>query len=120
MCAYITFGGQPTEERIRPILQAIGAEEARLTVQAKSQYKEKGEDPSQHRQDGKFGGKATHSLARLLAEYADRPRGQARYPPAGDQGASGAAERLEAGGRGQPTRRDKRALVNGCAASYGT
>lgn len=32
MCAYIVFGGQPAEERMRPILQAVGAEEPRLCL----------------------------------------------------------------------------------------
>jgi len=104
MCAYIAFGGQPTEERIRPILQAIGAEEARLTVQAKTQYKEKGENPSQRRQNGEFGEKATHSLARLLAEYAEaRSFGRLAdrhgiHRPEIRRAFRHAAERLEGGG----------------------
>jgi hypothetical protein len=107
MCANITFGGQPTQERIRSLLQAIGAEEARLTVQAKAQCKEKGEDPSQHRQNGKFGEKATHSLARLLAEYAEA-RSFGRFAdrhgihrPEIRRAFRHAAERLESGGSEQ-------------------
>jgi hypothetical protein len=109
MCAYKTFGGQPTEERIRPILQAIGAEEARLIVQAKTQYKEKGEDPSQHRQNVEFGERATHSLAQLLAEYAEaRSFGRLAdrhgiHRPEIRRAFRSAAEKLEAGDREQQT-----------------
>jgi hypothetical protein len=71
MCAYITFGGQPTEEQMRPILQAVGAEEASLSTGLKTQYKEDGEYLSPHTKDGKPREKATHSLARLFAEYAE-------------------------------------------------
>jgi hypothetical protein len=71
MCAYIAFGGQPTEERMRPILQAVGAEEASLSTRPKTQHKEDSEYLSQPGSDGKPGGKTTHSLARLIAEYAE-------------------------------------------------
>ncbi len=71
MCAYIAFGGQPTEERMRPILQAVGAEETSLSTRPKTQNKLDGENLSPYVKDGKGGGKATHSLARLLAEYAE-------------------------------------------------
>lgn len=40
MCAYIAFGGQPTEERMRPILQAEGLEEAKLQGVRPRRYKE--------------------------------------------------------------------------------
>ena len=71
MCAYIAFGGQPTEERMRQILQAVGAEEASLSMGPKTHYKADREYLSQHGKNGKPGGEATHSLAQLLAEYAE-------------------------------------------------
>ncbi len=71
MCAYIAFGGQPTEEQMRLILQAVGAEEASLSMRPKTQYKEDSENLSLHGKDGKPGEKASHSLARLLAEHAE-------------------------------------------------
>lgn len=103
MCAFIAFGGQPAEERMRPILQAVSAEEASLSTQPKTQYKEDSERLSQHGNGGKAGGKATHSLARLLAEY-----GEARsfrrladrhgiHRPEIRRAFRHAAERLEAG-----------------------
>jgi hypothetical protein len=69
MCAYIAFDGQPTEERMRPILQAVGVGEARMSTGPRRQ----GDlgSPSQHVKNGTPGEKATHSLARLLAEYAE-------------------------------------------------
>jgi hypothetical protein len=110
MCAYIAFGGQPTEERMRPILQAVGAEEASLSTRPKMQYKEHGENLSQRGKDGKAGKageKATHSLARLLAEcagersfrmLADR---HGIHQPEIRRAFRRAAERLEVGGREQ-------------------
>lgn len=107
MCAYIAFGGQPTEERMRPILLSVGAEEASLSTRPKTQYKENGESLSQHGNGGKPGEKATHSLARLLAEYAgarsfrrlaDR---NGIHRPEIRRAFRHAAERLEAGGREQ-------------------
>lgn len=68
MCAYIAFGGHPTEERMRPMLQAVGAEEASLSSRPKTQYKENGESLPHHGKNGRPGAKATHSLAQLLAE----------------------------------------------------
>jgi hypothetical protein len=56
---------------MRSILRAVGAEEASLTTLLETQYKESGEYLSQHGKDGKPGEKAMHSLARLLAEYAE-------------------------------------------------
>jgi hypothetical protein len=71
MCAYIAFGGQPTEGQMRPILQAVGAEEASLSMRPRTQQKENGESLSRHGKNGKSGRKATHSLAQLLVEYAE-------------------------------------------------
>jgi hypothetical protein len=69
MCAYIACDGQPTEEQMRPILQAVGVEEARMSTGPRRQGDL--ESPSQHVKNGTPGEKATHSLARLLAEYAE-------------------------------------------------
>ena len=71
MCAQIAFGGQPTEERMRPILQAVSAEEVILSTLKKTKRKEGSENLSQHGKDGKPREQATHSLVRLLAEYAE-------------------------------------------------
>lgn len=107
MCAYITFGGQPTEERMRPILQAVGAEEASLSTRPKTQHKEDGEYLSQPGSDGKPGGKATHSLARLLAEYAEARSFRSLadrhgiHRPEIRRAFRHAAEKLEVGGREQ-------------------
>ena len=107
MCAYIAFGGQPTEEQMRPILQAVGAEKASLSMQPKTQYKEDSENLSQHGNGGNAGGKATHSLARLLAEYADTRSFRTLedrhgiHRPEIRRAFRHAAERLEAGSREQ-------------------
>jgi hypothetical protein len=107
MCAYIAFGGQPTEERMRPILQAVGAEEASLSTLPKTQYKEDGENLSQHGNDGKAVENATHSLARLLAEYAEARSFRTLadrhgiHRPEIRRAFRRAAERLEAGGSEQ-------------------
>ncbi len=107
MCAYIAFGGQPTEERMRPILQAVGAEEASLSTGPKTHYKKDGEYLSQHGKNGKPAGKATHSLAQLLAEYAEARsfRGLADrhgiHRPEIRRAFRRAAESLEAGGSEQ-------------------
>lgn len=69
MCTYITFNGQPTEKQMRPILQAVGAEETSMSMGSRKQKDL--EYTSQYGKHGKSGGKATHSLARLLAEYAE-------------------------------------------------
>jgi hypothetical protein len=107
MCAYIAFGGQPTEERMRPILQAVGAEEASLSTRPKTPHKEDGEYLSHPGSDGKPGEKATHSLARLLAEYAEA-RSFRRladrhgiHRPEIRRAFRHAEERLEVGGREQ-------------------
>ena len=107
MCAHIAFGGQPTEAQMRPILQAVGAEEASLITRSKRQYKDAREYLSQHGEDGEPGEKATHSLARLLAEYAEARsfrRLADRYGihrPEIRRAFRHAAERLEAGGSEQ-------------------
>jgi hypothetical protein len=107
ICAYIAFGGQPTEERMRPILQAVGAEKASLSTRRKTQYKEKGESLPQHGKDGEPGEKATHSLARLLAEYAEARNFRRLadrhgiHRPEIRRAFRRAAERLETGGREQ-------------------
>jgi hypothetical protein len=70
MCAHIAFGGPPTEERMRPILQAEGLEEAKL----------QGVRPRRHKEDHEYVTNPinvssdttdTFSLSRLLAEYAE-------------------------------------------------
>jgi hypothetical protein len=107
MCAYITFGGQPTEERMRRILQAVGAEETSLITRPKRQYKEGCENLLQHRKNGKAGDKAMHSLTRLLAEYAEvrsfRTLADRHgiHRPEIRRAFRRAAESLEAGGREQ-------------------
>jgi len=107
MCAYIAFGGQPTEERMRPILQAVGAEEASLSTRPKTQHKEDGEYLSRPGSDGKPGERATHSLARLLAEYAEArnfrrlAERHGIHRPEIRRAFRHAAERLEAGSREQ-------------------
>ena len=107
MCAYIAFDGQPTEERMRPILQAVGVEETSLSTRPKTQNKLDGENLSQHVKDGKGGEKATHSLARLLAEYAEARRFRRLadrhgiHRPEIRRAFRHAAERLEADSREQ-------------------
>lgn len=107
MCAHISFGGQPTEEQMRPILQAVGAEETSLSTGPKPHCKEDGEYLSRHGKDGKPRGKATHSLARLLAEYAEARSFRMLadrhgiHRPEIRRAFRHAAERLEAGGREQ-------------------
>jgi hypothetical protein len=107
MCACIAFGGQPTEEQMRPILRAVGTEEASLSTGPKTQYKGDGEYLSRHGNNGKREKKATHSLARLLAEYGEERsfrRLADRYGihrPEIRRAFRRAAESLEAGGREQ-------------------
>jgi hypothetical protein len=107
MCAYIAFGGQPAEEQMRPILQAVGAEEASLSTRPKTQYKQDGENLPQHAKDGKVGEKAAHSLARLLSEYAEArsfrrlAERHGIHRPEIRRAFRRAAENLEAGGSEQ-------------------
>jgi hypothetical protein len=104
MCAYIVFGGQPTEERMRPILQAVGAEKASLST---------GQDPAQGRRANTCrsreataspgGGDALAGAAHrgICGEaQLSQARGRARHPSAGDQARFSARGR-EAGSRRQ-------------------
>jgi hypothetical protein len=92
---------------MRPILQAVGAEEASLTTLLETQHKEGGEYLSQHGKDGKPGEKAMHSLARLLAEYAEARSFRSIadrhgiHRPEIRRAFRRAVEKLEAGGREQ-------------------
>lgn len=107
MCAYIAFGGHPTEDWMRLILRAVGMEDANLSTLPKTQHKEDGKYLSQPGSDGKPGGKATHSLARLLAEYAEVRSFRSLadrhgiHRPEIRRAFRHAAEKLEVGGREQ-------------------
>jgi hypothetical protein len=82
----------------------VGEEEASLSTWPKTQYEEDGEYLSQHGKDGNPVEKATHPLARLLAEYAEA-RSFGRHAdrhgihrPEIRRAFRRAAERLEIGG----------------------
>jgi hypothetical protein len=89
---------------MRPILQAVGAEEASLSTRPKTQHKEDGEYLPQPGSDGKPGGRRRTrwrgSSRNMRRRTVSQARGQARHPPAGDQARLPPRDR-EAGGRRQ-------------------